>query len=123
MSIGKNIKRLRESHDLTQAELGKIAGVTDKAVSTWENGSADPRMGAVQKMADYFGIKKSDILDDDPSSSAPAPEADLSADEQQLVDTYRELNEIGKREARKRVGELTEIERYIKIRTDQSAEA
>lgn len=36
MSIGSNIKRLRESYDLTQADFGKIAGVSDKAVSTWE---------------------------------------------------------------------------------------
>lgn len=64
MSIGKNIKKLRLKHDLTQAELGKIAGVSDKAVWTWENGSAEPRMGAIQRIADYFNIRKSEILDD-----------------------------------------------------------
>ena len=36
MSIGKNIRSLRESRGLSQIQLGKIAGVTDKAVSTWE---------------------------------------------------------------------------------------
>lgn len=51
-------------HGLTQAELGKIAGVSDKAISTWENGTAEPRMGAVQKIADYFDIKKSEIIDE-----------------------------------------------------------
>ena len=54
MSIRNNIKELRESRNLTQAEFGKIAGVSDKAVSTWENGTAEPRMGAIQKIADYF---------------------------------------------------------------------
>ena len=38
MAIGDNIKYLRTSHGLSQTELGKIAGVTDKAVSTWEKG-------------------------------------------------------------------------------------
>ena len=37
MSIGDNIKRIRTSHGLSQSELGKIAGVSDKAVSTWES--------------------------------------------------------------------------------------
>ena len=37
MSIGQNIKRLRELHGMNQSELAQIAGVTDKAVSTWEN--------------------------------------------------------------------------------------
>ncbi len=67
MSIADNIKALRKKYNLTQAQLGDIAGVSDKAVWTWENGTAEPRMGAIQKMADYFDIKKSDIVDDNPS--------------------------------------------------------
>ena len=64
MSIANNIKRIRKEYGLTQTDLGKIAGVSDKAVSKWEIGSAEPRMGAVQKMADYFGIPKSKIIDE-----------------------------------------------------------
>ena len=64
MSIAENIKRLREQHGLTQEELGEIAGVSAKAVSKWESGQADPRMGAVQKLADHFHISKSVIIDD-----------------------------------------------------------
>ena len=37
MSISKNIKKLRLEHNLSQKEFAKIAGVSDKAVSTWEN--------------------------------------------------------------------------------------
>ena len=65
MTIGKNIKRLRTFHGLSQKELALIAGVSDKAVSTWENGSKDPRMGAIQRIADHFGLKKSSLIDDD----------------------------------------------------------
>ena len=68
MSIGKNIKKLRESYNLSQEELGKIAGVSDKAVSTWENDTKTPRMGAIQKIADHFGIKKSDLIEDEQQS-------------------------------------------------------
>lgn len=71
MSIGSNIRQLRESHGLTQSELGQIAGVSDKAVSTWEADLKIPRMGAVQRMADYFGLPKSAILDDSPETAAP----------------------------------------------------
>lgn len=70
MSIAENIKRIRTEHGLSQAELGKIAGVSDKAVSTWELGIKTPRMGAVEKMANYFGIAKSAIVDDVQSTSA-----------------------------------------------------
>ena len=71
MSIADNIKRLRTAENLSQAELGKIAGVTDKAVSTWEAGLKTPRMGAIEKMAAHFGVPKSAILDDVPTYSAP----------------------------------------------------
>lgn len=68
MSIGNNIKTLRESKNLTQAEFGKIAGVSDKAVSTWENGTAEPRMGAIQRIADHFKVSKGWIMGDEPAS-------------------------------------------------------
>lgn len=65
MAIGDNIRRLRQQHGLTQKKLGEIAGVSDKAVSTWEQGLKAPRMGAVTKMATYFGIPNSAILDNE----------------------------------------------------------
>lgn len=64
MSISDNIKRIREQFDLTQDELGEIAGVSGGAVSTWERGTAEPRMGAIQKIADHLNISKADIVDD-----------------------------------------------------------
>ena len=30
---------------------------------SWENGTAEPRMGAIQKIADYFGIPKATLID------------------------------------------------------------
>lgn len=74
LSIAENIKRIRLEHGLSQAEFGKIAGVSDKAVSTWELGTKTPRMGAVEKIANYFGITKSAIVDDVPPTPAiPVP--------------------------------------------------
>ena len=73
MSIAENIKRIRLEHGLSQSELGKIAGVSDKAVSTWELGLKTPRMGAVEKMANYFGITKSAIVADAPMTSLQKP--------------------------------------------------
>lgn len=70
MSIGDNIKRLRESRGLKQPDLAQICGVTTQAISTWETGIRAPRMGAVEKMAAYFGVKKSDILDEEPDNAA-----------------------------------------------------
>lgn len=67
MSIGSNIRRIRVVRDLTQEEFGKIAGVSAMAVSQWENDRAVPRMGAVQAIADHFGLNKGEIIDDEPT--------------------------------------------------------
>ncbi|WP_353853089.1 XRE family transcriptional regulator [Dehalobacter restrictus] len=64
MGIGDNIKILREKQGLTQQNIADIAGVTNKAVSAWENGLKEPRMGAIEKIAAYFGIKKSSLIED-----------------------------------------------------------
>lgn len=67
MSIGSNIRHIRVARDLTQEEFGKIAGVSAMAVSQWENDRAVPRMGAVQAIADHFGLNKGEIIDDEPT--------------------------------------------------------
>lgn len=64
MGIPENIKKLREKNGLTQEELGKIAQVSGKAVSAWENGTKVPRMAAIQRLASYFGLLKSDLIED-----------------------------------------------------------
>lgn len=64
MSIRQNIIKLREQQGITQEELAKIAGVSRGAVSQWEGGFSEPRMGAIQKIADHFHILKSNLIED-----------------------------------------------------------
>ena len=89
MDIGRSIRKLRESRDLTQEQLGRIAGVSSMAVSQWENGRAVPRMGAIQRMADYFGIPKSEIMGDEPPDAVYEK---MSADEYELLSLYRSMS-------------------------------
>lgn len=64
MSISENIKQLRTLFGITQKELAEVAGVTENAVSKWENGYSEPRMGAIEKIAACYGIKKSNLIED-----------------------------------------------------------
>lgn len=64
MSIGTNIRNLREYKQMTQLQFAELLGVSDKAVSAWENGTKIPRMGIVEKLSQIFGIEKSVILDE-----------------------------------------------------------
>ena len=62
MEIGKNIRRFREQCDMTQAEVAKRLGVSPTAVSWWESGRTEPKIGTVEKLAELFGVEKSDVL-------------------------------------------------------------
>ena len=100
MSISKNIKLLREKYRLSQKELAAIAGVSDKAVSTWERGLKEPRMGAIQKIADHFGIKKSNLIEDGGIQSitlASKSSIEFTQDEVEVIKKYRRLTPEGKK--------------------------
>jgi repressor LexA len=47
-----------------QQEIAEALGFNRKTFSGWCNGLSIPTMGKVQTLADYFGILKSDLLDD-----------------------------------------------------------
>lgn len=90
MNVGISIKELREAHDMTQEQLGKIAGVSAMAVSQWENGRAVPRMGAIQAIADYFNIPKSTIMGD--RYEYAFVKIDHTAEEMDLLDCFRSMS-------------------------------
>lgn len=74
MEIGKNIRRLRKAKDMSQEELANAIGVSRAAVTQWETGWSQPRMGMIEKLADYFGVSKAEIID----SESSKPEGAIS---------------------------------------------
>ena len=62
MTIGTNIKRLRQNKGITQEALGEVLGISGQAVSKWENESALPDILILPKLADYFGISIDELM-------------------------------------------------------------
>ena len=58
-----NLDRLITKSGHTRKELADILGFNYKTFNGWCNGVSMPTMGKVQKIADYFHIKKSDLID------------------------------------------------------------
>ena len=59
---GGTIKRLREGRRLTQAQLAEKIGVTDKAVSKWENARGLPDVTLLEPLAGALGISVPELL-------------------------------------------------------------
>lgn len=62
--FAKNLLKYLEKKNKTQKEVADAIQVSPQTFNTWCQGIAIPRMGKVQLLADYFGIGKSDLLDD-----------------------------------------------------------
>ena len=62
MTIGKNIKRLRQNKGLTQEQLGEILGLTGQAVSKWENDQTCPDIASLPKLAKILGVTVDELL-------------------------------------------------------------
>lgn len=62
--FSKNLKHLLDNSGKTQVEIAKDIGVSPQTMNTWVRGIAIPRMGKIQKLADYFGVDKSRLIDD-----------------------------------------------------------
>ena len=61
-SFGNYICALRTGLGLSQFQLGTLVGVTDKAVSKWENGDAKPRVSICYRLAEVLGVTVNELL-------------------------------------------------------------
>ena len=46
-----------------QIEVARAIGVSQQTFNTWCRGIALPRMGKLERLANYFGVKKSELID------------------------------------------------------------
>ena len=65
MSIGDNIKKLRENKGWKQIELAQKIGVSDKTISSWEINRTEPKIGMIEKLCEVLKCKKTDIVGED----------------------------------------------------------
>lgn len=124
MGIGENIKQIRTQKKLTQKELGeKLGGITQQQIGQWENGNKNPRLETIQKLATALDVSLFDLVNKEEFDHAIHIETKERIKHQidngiikitpsSLLDNYSKLNNLGKREAEKRIQELTEIPRY-----------
>ncbi|MBQ6555622.1 MAG: helix-turn-helix transcriptional regulator [Firmicutes bacterium] len=105
--MSNRIKNLREAFSLTQEQLGDMLGVRKAAVAKYESGAVENlKRGTIEKMAEIFNVTPSFVMgwSDNPQ--------ELKPDEVRLLELFGQLNPLGKKEAIKRVAELSVISVY-----------
>ncbi len=73
IKTGKFISALRKEKGLTQEELGRKLGVSNKTVSRWENGNYMPDIETLRLLGKEFSVSMEELLDGEKVSDEKPP--------------------------------------------------
>ena len=59
-----NLKRYMALNEKSRKDISDALGISYDTVTEWVNGKKYPRMDKVERLADYFGILKSDLIEE-----------------------------------------------------------
>jgi transcriptional regulator with XRE-family HTH domain len=95
--LDRNIRYLRRRQGWSQEELGNRIGLNRGNIASYENGTAEPKICNLLKMAQLFGVSILDITHRDLSQD-PAPDGAVSGDmpsvEESLQRYVRQAQEL-----------------------------
>ena len=89
--FGKNLSYYLKLHGKEQKEVAAVIGVATSTFNDWVKAKKYPRIDKVEMLANYFGILKSDLIEE--KKPAALKEVKLSEGEQALIDLFRRVPE------------------------------
>lgn len=63
-TFANNLKHYMSVNGTTRKDLEAALGVSYYTISDWVNAKKYPRMDKVERLANYFGIQKSDLIEE-----------------------------------------------------------
>lgn len=121
--IAENITHFRKQRGITQKELAKEVGITASTMTDYMKLRSAPSFGVIQKLADYFGVKKSDIdttFKEESTNSLPDAPDSLT---QQITDKVVQLTTPNKKIVLRTSEELLESQNEEETKVNEVSEA
>lgn len=89
--FAKNLRYYIDRSGKSQKDLAEIVGVAYSTFNDWAKGKKYPRIDKIEMLANYFGIQKSDLIEE---KEKPIDDDDgLSEEMQELIDRIKALPE------------------------------
>lgn len=63
-TMSKNLMHYIEKSGKTQKEVAEVVGVSASTFNEWMKAKKYPRIDKIEKLANYFGILKSDLIEE-----------------------------------------------------------
>ena len=90
--FAKNLRYYMERMGKNQKELAEIVGVSAPTMNDWLKAKKYPRIDKIEILAKYFGILKSDLIED--KKEKPTAQDDgLSQEKRELIEHIKRLPE------------------------------
>lgn len=89
--FSKKLTQYIEKENLTTESFAEAIGFPEATVLSWIRMTTYPRMDKVQKIADFFGICKSELIE-----NCDRRRFNLSREELELIENFRRSNDDGK---------------------------
>ena len=89
--FANNLKRQMELKGVSRNDICNALGISYFTVTDWVNGKKYPRMDKVEMLANFFGILKSDLIEDKTGEEKeiPGEAMKLTEDEEMLLELFR----------------------------------
>ena len=84
----RNFKRHLALSGKRQVEVANAVGVSTGTITDWKKGRSYPRMDKIQLLAEFFGIQKSDLVED-----VNIAKETISNKEQEIFDLFHKIPE------------------------------
>ena len=91
--LARNLKKYMQESGKSQKEMAEVVGVSAPTFNEWINAKKYPRIDKIQIMADYFGIKKSDLIEEKISDDLQNKN-DIATDIVQRLNSDKEFCEL-----------------------------
>lgn len=87
--IASNIQRLMRKKGVVATDVCKALDIPNATFSDWINAKTYPRISKIEKLAEYFGVNRSDLVDlyidrEDPAYKAARVQSSPDDDEELL---------------------------------------
>ena len=99
--LSKNLVYYMENNNIDRNKLCKDLGLKYSTVSEWISAKKYPRIDKIEILANYFGINKSDLIEeqsmtpnpDSPPEPQKPTERELSENEREMIEIFKDLTE------------------------------
>ena len=89
--FSKNLRFYLERTDKTQKEIALAIGVTPASLNEWLKGKKYPRIDKIELLARYFGILKSDLIEEKGINKTLPQMQTLTEGETLLLELFRKV--------------------------------